>query len=444
MTSRVLAAAAGATVLAVALTGCGSKAKATAAKPTASHTPKTSHTATTSATPTPEETPTEATYAPGDTVMSTDDLTAACDQGFGGTAATFGDSSADTTSSAEEDVLQIRQSGVVLVQCTMDSDVKLVAVDARAHAVLWNIDLAQGGDNSDDTNGVLEGGSAHVYLVTVTDHPADGLQAEYFTRTVTALDEQTGTQVWTQPLEPNDKESYNPSGNVNEGPTADEAATVALVNVDDYSAFDANAGTPLWRVPELDPMDRFDDSTYAAFGRTMSTTWNNNDNVLLNGVDLGTGKIEWTSPADTMASSGSGEPWGMDGESMWWIYEGGYDAWDVKTGEHTAHGVIPTSFQNPLVTPKYTVALVDTSLRAFHTGDWARPLWSVDATSAEPEVVTDESVVVNADSGTLLLDMGDGSTISEGDESDYTAGEPPVDGLSLNGYGDIIELGKTS
>ena len=384
--------------------------------------------------------------------MSTDDLNAACDQGFGGTAATdgtdgsgsFGDSSTDTTSSAEASVLQIRQSGVVLVQCTMDSDVKLVAVDARAHAVLWNIDLAQGGDYSDNTDGVLEGGDAHVYLVTVTDHPADGLQAEYFTRAVTAFDEQTGTQVWTQPLEPNDKESDNPSGSVYEGPTADGAATVAVVNVDDYSAFDDTVGTPLWRVPGLDPMDRFDDSTYAAFGRTISTTSDNNDNVQLNGVDLGTGKIEWTSPVDTQWSSASGEPWGMDGDSMWWIYEGGYDAWDVKTGKQTAHGVIPTSFQNALVTPKYTVALVDTSLRAFHTGDWAHPLWSVDATSAEPEVVTDESVVVNADSGTLLLDMGSGSTISDGDESDYTSGEPPVDGLSLNGNGDIVELGKSS
>jgi outer membrane protein assembly factor BamB len=222
--ARVLAAAAGATVLAVALTGCGSKAKAADAKPTA-------HPPTTSAAPSPQDTPPEATYAPGDTVMSTDDLTAACDEGFGGTTATdptspdlstdstdssssFGDGSADTTSNAEAKILQVRHSGIVLVQCTMSPDAKLVALDARAHQVLWNIDLAQGGDYSDDTDGVLQGDGSRVYLLTVTDHPADGLQAEYFTRTVTALDEQTGAQSWTQPLEPNDKESNNTEGTV--------------------------------------------------------------------------------------------------------------------------------------------------------------------------------------------------------------------------------------
>lgn len=414
------------------LTGCGGEAKSSSKDEEAEPT-RTAETESASPTPTESATPEEREFAAGEIVLASSDISGLCAEALGW-------DPVDETMSAAHNVLSIRPSGTVLVECVGGPDYRvLAAVRARSGSLLWQRELATSGESLRED--VLAGGDEYVYLASAADHPAVGLKAQFFTRTVTAIDEEAGTDEWTQPLEPNDTESSDTEGQVLEGQAPDGSQTVAIVNVNDFSAYAAADGKPLWRVPTLDPSERQDLVTYAANGRTIGVL-EENDASLLVGTDLGSAKPAWTVPIDFDTTVVGEAGWqGLVGTSFWWIGERGYDAYDVATGKQTAHGIFPTSFTGVFASPTYTVAQVDGNLRAYRTGDWSKVLWSLESDSARASIATDKAVVVTAEAGTLLLDIDDGAILAE-EFTNIPEVDEVTDGLFLTDDGDIMEIGK--
>jgi hypothetical protein len=101
----------------------------------------------------------------------------------------------------------------------------------------------------------------------------------------------------------------------------------------------------------------------------------------------------------------------------------------------------PTAWTHTLVTPTYTAAYVSGTLRVFRTGDWSKPVWSVTAAETTPLVMTDQALLVQADSGTLILSMADGSILQSGVDAGNGSQDALVGGLLPTDSG-ILELAK--
>lgn len=351
------------------------------------------------------------------------------------------DDPTDTTGSGQPEA--ITSHGVVVVSCSQPVNA-LIAVDLAHGTDLWNHPLQSVDPNagsSQDTVGeyLLGVGDQNAYILTVTSVAATGLKDAYVTRTVSAVNIQTGGTAWTQPLAPNDRQDSNTDGRITEtpGPTAGHReVVVALGGMADNSAFDADTGHPLWRVPDLNSLvDSNAAVQFVAYNLALFTDEDDNGQPELGAVDVATGKTRWVQSSDgTSVSLDSDVTSELVGSQFWFIGKTGVDAYDVGSGEHTVHKLFPTSFDKLIATPTRTVALVDGTLRCFVTGDWSRPLWSVTAGDVTPRLVTDGTLLVTAQSGDQMLSMTDGSII--GPTPNGVPGNGPViDGLQIAGDG---------
>jgi hypothetical protein len=354
----------------------------------------------------PSGAPTLRQIAPGDAALSSDDLNAACD--------------------GAASIQQLLPGAVALLACT-DSDGNsngAAAVDIRTGAVRWTRpDIPGSAGSSDVGDGVsdilLSGGGRYLYVLTVTDHPADGLKEEYWTRTVTAVDVATGKDTWTAPLERHDRTDSNVSGSVTEEALPD-GGTAAVVNVDDYSGYDATTGKLLWERPDLSTATS-NDPILAGYDRTLDTVSDDNGNQWLVCVDLQTGKRAWrTRISGDSGNIGDNSNVELDGTTFWFLNDGAADGFDLVTGKRVAHSSVPKSFDTYLVTPKWTVAQAGQTLRLYHTGQWSKPVWSVASDSATPDLVTSKIVVVDAQAGTQVLDAATGELLNPAAPFDHS------------------------
>jgi hypothetical protein len=385
------------------------------------------------AAPTDGTSPTDNTN-PTDSISPTDGSTET--DGAGG-----GDDSTDITGSGQPTA--ITSHGVVIVTCSQPINA-LIAVNLVRGTDLWNHPLQSVEPNagsSQDTSGeyLLGVGDQNAYVLTVTNVAATGLKDAYVTRTISAITIQTGDTAWTQPLASDNRQDNSTGGTITEtpGPTAGHReVVVALGGIDDHSAYDAGTGHPLWRVPDLTSLvDPNATVQFVANNLALFTDADGNGQTQLGAVDVATGKTSWTQSIDgTNVSWDSSVKSELVGSQFWFIGHTGVDAYDLASGKHTVHKLFPTSFDRVMATPNRTVALVDGTLRCFVTGDWSRPLWAVTAGDVNPELVTDSTLVLRAQSGDQLLSMADGSIIGPAPDGVPSDG-PVVDGLQIAGDG---------
>ncbi|MDQ1743360.1 MAG: hypothetical protein QOE23_1699, partial [Pseudonocardiales bacterium] len=214
------------------------------------------------------------------------------------------------------------------------------------------------------------------------------------------------------------------------GPTAGQREVVVALGGN--SAFDAGNGHPLWRVPDLNSLvDSNTSVQFVAYNLALFSGEDDNGHQQWGAVDVATGKTRWAREVDeTSISPRSDVPLQLVGSQLWYISGSGVDAYDLLSGDHTVHKLFPTSFDKVMATPTRTVALVDGTLRCFVTGEWARPLWSVSAGDVSPQLVTDTTLVVSAQSGNQMLSMADGSIIGPA-PTGVPGDGPVVDGLQI-------------
>lgn len=339
---------------------------------------------------------------------------------------------------------ELLDGGTAILTCSGTTD-QLVGLDVPTGAVLWTHPIADtsadAGNNTSPTTteSLATGPGRHAYLLDITDTPASGLDSEYFTRRLTALDARTGATSWTQPLEPEDKQDSNSQATVTEAPGPSAGTTQVLVTLDEYSAFDATTGKPAWRIatPDTEP-------TYVGYNLALSTApSDSSDATDLVATNLAASRPAWTDelPSNqTTISSGANYTSQVVGHTYWTFADTGYDTFDIVTGKHTGHAVYPTSWTNTLATPTYIAAYVSNTLRLFHIGSWSKPVWSVQASAnARPLAMTDRTLLVHADSGDVLLNMTDGSILDSAVNAGNAAQQNLVDGLLPTDDG-ILEL----
>ena len=369
----------------------------------------------------------------GQTVLSSDTVTNLC-------------TATANTSASSGQVAELLTGGVAILNCTDG----LTAVDVPTGSVLWTRALASSANAATDstdagpttTETLLSnsGGGRNVYLLAMTTVPASGLADGYITRTITALDPHTGTQSWTQPLEPEDKQDTTSDGSALETPGPMDGSTQVIVNLDAYSAFDAASGKPEWRTakPDTNP-------TYVGYNLALSTDSSNSpeDTFDLIATNLATGKTSWTdqlADSQSVLASSSGFTGQLVGHTYWTFSDTGYDTFNILTGQQTGHALFPTAWTHTLATPDLIATYVDGTLRLFHTGNWTAPIWSVSAADTSPLAITSKALLVQAPSGNLVLNASDGSIISRDVALSGNASQDQlVDGL-LNLGDSVLEL----
>ncbi len=243
---------------------------------------------------------------------------------------------------------ELLNHAVAILSCDT-TPATLLGLDVATGAVLWTHPLRDTSTDPTTTDAagastaetVLPGPGSHVYLLDVTRVPATGLAAAYTTRTITALDEHSGDQSWTQPLEAEDRQDSGNGGTVLETPGPGDGATQVLVILDEYSSFDAATGKPLWRraTPDNQP-------TYVGYNLALSTAPSDTgDATNLTATNLATGKPAWSTAlanGQSAVTSDSGSYTGqLAGHTYWTFAATGYDTFDVLTGKHTGHAVYP-------------------------------------------------------------------------------------------------------
>ena len=170
-----------------------------------------------------------------------------------------------------------------------------------------------------------------------------------------------------------------------------------LVHVDDYSAFDADTGQPLWRLPKLD-----DRNTYVGYNLELATSA-----TTMVATNVTTGKVAWTTQLATNATVFSEDDAysariQIVGSSYWVFGVHGYDVFDLLTGKQTDHAIYPANWVTPVATTTNVATEVDGSVRLFPLTNWSTPLWSVTASaSTRISVVTKDAVIVTAPAGLL-------------------------------------------
>jgi len=383
------------------------------------------------------------TTTPTDTASPTDSASPTDDSTDGGSSDGGGDAS-DSTTTGNGQATAITSHGIVVVSCSQPTN-ELLAVDLVHGSDLWSHQLQSVDPNAQsgqDTLGeyLLGTGDQNAYVLAVTNVAATGLQDAYVTRTVSAVNLLTGNTTWTQPLAPNDQQDSNTDGTIIEapGPTAGHReVVVSLKGIDDNSAFDADTGHPLWRVPDLSALVGSGATVqFVADNLAVFTDTDDNGQPEFGAVDVATGKVRWSQGIDGTATVnlGSGAKTELVGSQFWFIGQTGVDAFDITSGKQLVHKIFPTSFAKVLATPTRTVAVVDGTLRCFATGDWSRPLWSVTAGDVTPEQIADNTLVLQAQSGDQLLSMADGSII--GPTPEGVPGDGPiVDGMQITDDG---------
>lgn len=372
------------------------------------------------------------TFAPGDIVLSAEQMNTACGGGNQG------------------QLEEVLPNGTAVLHCSDEAgdDLGLAAVVARTDNVLWTrTDLPGSTDSVDKGNGIseiqLSGGGSYLYFLHIADHPAQGLKEEYYTRAVTAVEVTTGKDVWTRPLERADRQDNNIEGSIDEQNVTGRRK-VAVVKVDQYTGFDADTGSLLLERADLATASS-NNPFLAGFDRTLDVVANDNGQSALICTDLQTGKRTWSTPVNNESGNiGDTDDSELDGSTYWFLNNGTMDGFDMLTGKHVAHSALPASFENPLVTPKWTVAQVGSSLRLYQSGQWSTPVWSVPSDGVTPDIVTSKVVVVEASAGIQVLDARTGNTLRTATPFEDSLHQSDVtDGLVQVG-GDLVEVGNAS
>jgi outer membrane protein assembly factor BamB len=386
--------------------------------------------------PTASPTPTVIPEVVGQLVLTSGTIDAACVQGTG--PVTPVPTSSSNSTSGEGSVYQLLSGGLAILQCQSPNP-SVVGFDIVGSKVLWTQSLPQSQNNGSSSVSVsttlLSGGGKNVYLLTITNTPAAGLSDQVITRTVTALDARSGTQKWIQPLEPNDTTTSNSRGTVDEGSGPAAGENEVIVNVDDHSAFDADSGKPLWRVPKIS-----DQAFY-----TENDLYLTASNGSLTATDVATGKVAWTTTLQSDAQNINDDRTQTElvGTTLWVFGAYGYDSYDVLDGTSTGHAIYPTSWSSVVATPTHVVAEVDNSIRLFPLTSWSTPVFSVPSSAdAHPVALTDQAVVVDAPAGDVLLSANDGSQLQPIDQVPNSVSNADlVDGLELVNNSEVYELG---
>jgi outer membrane protein assembly factor BamB len=366
--------------LALVLAACGGGAKPVAnVVPTPSAEPTVEPTVDAS----PQPVSVDPQAAVGTTIVTEEQEGAACTQAFGGASSGTSDGSAEMQTASAVTALR---GGKLYVECAGG----VLVLDAFSGTVDWS----RANQATDAIAERLIMAADHLFVVQTTTFAAEGLNAAFVSRSLTAVDLHTGNESWTTPLEEDIPKADRPSSDeatVVEGPSGDAAHPAeVIVSLGEVTAFDQQTGARIW----VRPANKFTDS-YLGYGLNVNfdgTTWT--------ATTVRTGKPVWTK---TVPAVDAGTPYLID-TAIWAIGSSGVLSVDVRTGQLLLNRVYPKEWSEHLVTPDLSVVYDGKSLQLYRTSDVRHPLWSTPGDSVQPLFVTASIVVVKSDSGVHALD----------------------------------------
>lgn len=300
----------------------------------------------------------------------------------------------------------------------------LVMVDPLTATALWTRPV--------DESEVVAPGREHVVIVSTVDHPAEGLHNEFVTRTVTVLDPHAGTVTWTAPLEewiPEGSRAVTtrPDVTVSEALAASSGTARAItVSVDAVTSFAAADGTELWHSTTLHGSDV---GSGVDLDVGASTKWI--------AYEAKSGKTLWSRDVPDIGSS-RGE---VVGRQYWSLGDKGILEIDVPTGRVLLNRVFPADWTSVVASRDFVLAFDGKRLSMYRTTDLHTPLWTRAADNAEPQLVSADTLIVQATSGLLVLDGHTGQDVDP-PLVISGAGNDLVDGLTLASDNTVVELGN--
>lgn len=375
------------------------------------------------ATPTPTASYQAATVDPaqsiGQIVFTSDQANLAC-------SSTFPNGTDNGNSGVSR--LDLLAGGKALLTCQGG----VLGLDLFSGQVMWE----RSDGATEGVGEVLVLGSAHLFVVQSTDHPASGLDAEYVTREVSAIDLNTGTSSWAQPLEdvvPKSDRNTNlkPNVSVTETPASSvNSAMVVVVQLARYSAFDAASGAQLWDAPEIK-------GSYVGLGVSLDTQ-PTSGGPGWTGYDARSGRVLWQKQVPDVGGNTSV----LEGTTIWQVGSSGVLGIDATTGRMLLNRLYPDGWTSPLVTPALTAAYSGGGIQMFRTIDLRHPLWSAAGDEAKPIAVTRDLLIVSAASGLVALDAHTGTLRPDVTLPDTASGSDwqVTDGLSVMSDNSVFEL----
>lgn len=347
----------------------------------------------------------------GSVVLDSDRVDEACDA-----------DDVDISAGSANFQLWIRSGGIAVFTCLGKT---LVAYDLVNRVKLWDTTL------TDSTVGV-EATDAHVYLVDETKHEATGLEAAYTSTELSAIDLKTGDPDWQVPLNDWTDNGDRPSSEtlkVVEDPTQSDDPSVT-VTFGTTTSFSAATGKERWhRASWKDDDDRtkrvLDDDGFALTPDITMTAEDANDDgsggQVLVGRATRTAKKLWSllppkgvNPNDYGSLCGTQHV--LEGSRLWCGHGGWSETIDVVTGRRISSLVLrgQKCYGTCHVSP-YGTLVIDDGKLSFYT-DPDAPAWQVKATAANIGVagIGPEHLLLSAESGAVLIDTSDGSTVPGG------------------------------
>ena len=363
--------------------------------------------------------PTASTPPPGTVVLDQNQLATICTSPQ--------TDSTDPPATVAGSITSVVPGAIAIISC----GTQVAGYDLNAGQMLWQQPIGTDASASSDSPAKITVVYAdhHIYAFETDTVPANGLIAAYNTAKLTAYDPKTGQPVWSQPVEPDNKQIDTSGAKVIEIPAKAGEQEQTIVSLSDADiALDSASGKQLWKGVPLKQ-----NATY--LGDNLALQLENSDPIVLTALDNATGRQVWqqTYPQSDLTFSADVAP-ELVGHTVWFFGKSGYDSFDLDKGTHTAHVLYPVSFQHVLSNTSLTMAYVDNSLRLFHFGDWSKPLWSVTSDDATPLAVTDTAILISAASGPQILSADVGSLLTSTLTADEIGSSPLAvqDGFAFN------------
>ena len=319
--------------------------------------------------------------------------------------------------------------------------------DLIGRDVVWQADLTNLA--TDPQNGPdAFFGMDHLFLISQKTTPAQGLQSASTAYTLTARDLITGATDWSTAI---GTEDPTVGLNVSEGVSGIPAhpQTVVLSYPDGTSAYDASTGARLWHTANgyLTPAS----GSYVTAGVVEIDGYQDNDyNQHLTGFDAATDRQVWDLHFPSSCQPDTDGQY-LVGDVEWEFSSSCFEEHNVATGALLAERQFPSSWQNVEATPGGVAEWDGTNLAFYTTSNLKTPVWSVPSGQTTPQAISGAHMLVDAPSGSLVLDNSSGAITAHVPASFDTSsltpqgnGGPVVDGLveSIAEDGDtaVLEL----
>ncbi len=337
--------------------------------------------------------------------------------------------------------------GILLLRC---GDSSLAAVDAVTGSQLWTKPAV-----TEEAGQVLLPGTEHVFVVTSTMHPAEGLNDEYVTRELAALDPRTGHQAWAVPLEDwlpkadRDADLVPDIQLVESGGAGTPLSPLVGINVGQshsWSGFNAGTGTVVWTVKDVTKLapQGYSAPDYVGDGVMLSVN-SSSYAASWSATDADTGATLWTTDVP-LTTQDAGIT--LDGVNLWQVSTEGVLEVDVRTGRIGLSRRFPSEWIGTVASRSYALAQSGSAVQMVTTADVRSPLWSSPAGSITPRAVSADLAIVDAPSGLVVLDGRTGEPRTDVDTpalqgTSWAADSSDiVDGLKILSDGSVFAIGR--